>query len=115
MIDTQVIYTCPGKGQANRKTTLHINWDKISRDQLIVLARARIFHRLQLDFIANKQFPDHISVEATDFVRADTEYVDTQAVSAKKVRDDRKAVSEWNKILAALSLEERATLLRDLT
>lgn len=114
-MDTQVIYTCPGKGQANRKTTLHINWDTISRDQLIVLARARIFHRLQLDFIANKQFPDHVSVQATNFVRADTVYVDTQAVSAKKVRDDLKVVSEWDKILAALSPEDRATLLRELT
>lgn len=114
-MDTQVIYTCPGKGQANRKTTLHINWDTISREQLIVLARARIFHRLQLDFIANKQFPDHISVQATDFVRVDEVYADTQAVSAKKVRDDRKIVNEWDKILAALSPEEMNTLLRELT
>lgn len=114
-MDTQVIYTCPGKGQANRKTTLHINWDTISRDQLIVLARARIFHRLQLDFIASKQFPDHVSVEATDFVRTDVEYVDTQAVSAKKEREQKGAMSEFEKILAALSSEERTALIGELT
>lgn len=109
-MDTQVIYTCPGKGQANRKTTLHINWDSISREQLIVLARARIFHRLQLDFIASNQFPDHVSVEATDFVRSDIEYTNTQQVSAKKVRDDGKVMSEFEKILAALTPEERMKL-----
>lgn len=114
-MDTQVIYTCPGKGQANRKTTLHINWDAISRDQLIVLARARIFHRLQLDFIASKQFPDHVSVEATDFVRSDVEYIDTQAVSAKKEREIKSVGSEWDKILAALSPEDRVALLEELT
>lgn len=115
MIDTQVIYTCPGKGYANRKSTLHIDWEGISRDQLIVLARARIFHRLQLDFIASKQFPDHVSVVATDFVRVDTVYADTQAVSAKKVRDDEKVLSEFDKILAALTPEERSQLLGELT
>jgi len=109
-MDTQVIYTCPGRGQANRKTTLHINWDSISREQLIVLARARIFHRLQLDFIASKQFPDHVSVEAIDFVRSDIKYTNTQQVSAKKVRDDGKVMSEFEKILAALTPEERMKL-----
>lgn len=114
-MDTQIIYTCPGKGQANRKTTLYINWDSISRDQLIVLARARIFHRLQLEFIAAKQFPDHISVEATDFVRADEVYIDTQAVSAKKEREVKSMGSEWDKLLAALSPEDRVALLGELT
>ena len=109
-MDTQVIYTCPGKGQANHKTTLHINWDSISRKQLIVLARARIFHRLQLDFIASKQFPDHVSVEVTDFVRSDIEYTNTQQVSAKKIREDVRIMGEFEKILAALTPEERMKL-----
>lgn len=114
-MDVQVIYTCPGKGQANRKTTLHINWDTISRYQLIVLARARIFHRLQLNFLADKQFPDHLEVDATSFVRADVEYTSTQEPSAKKIRDEQRATDEWEKILSALTPADRATLLKELT
>lgn len=114
-MDTQIIYTCPGKGQANRKTTLHINWDSISRDQLIVLARARIFHRLQLEFIAVKEFPEHLTLDATDYVQPDREYVDTLQPSAKAVRERKREMSEFDKLLAALSPEEREKLVGELT
>lgn len=113
-MDTQIIYTCPGKGQANRKTTLHINWDSISREQLIVLARARIFHRLQLEFIASKEFPEHLTLDATDYVQPDTVYEDTLQPSAKAVRDKKRGMSDFDKLLAALSPEERSQLIGEL-
>lgn len=112
-METQVIYTCPGKGQANRKTNVHIDWSTISRDQLIVLARARILSRLQKDFVRNKEYPDHCSFSATQFVAADHEYVET-GTSGKDERASGKQLSQFELILAVLSFEEKKILLGQL-
>lgn len=118
-LDIQVIYTCPKKGQAHRKTTLHIDWSKLDRDALIVLARGRLIDRLQRHFILGKYFPEVHEVDAADFVHMEYSYGEyakrpTGNGSINEVIEKRKEVSQFDNMLAALSPEERATLLGQL-
>lgn len=105
------IFTQIEKGLSHHKTHVHINWQDISRDQLIVLARARIVDRLILQFKREKKVPKELDINAADFAQPDwlepTHFEPPQQKSRDQALVDA--------LMSTLSIEEREQLLRQLS
>lgn len=106
-LDKQRIFTKLKGAKEHRQTDLAIDWEGISRDQLIVLARARLFFRLQWEFAQAGEVPRVLEIRAVDYVQEDQLHEDSEPLPKKVDRG-------LQKLMDQLTAEEKRTLLAGL-
>lgn len=104
------ILTRVKKDAGHQKTKLSIDWAGMGRDELILLAQARICQRLQWQWTHDGHVPAEFHAVATDFVQPDAATVDFT-----KYKQPKAAISDdWQSLLDALPRDEKEQLIKQL-
>lgn len=107
----QVLTRLHPKGE-HRKTRVKIDWSGITEHDLYTLARSRILHRMQHEWVRDKHIPEEIEVNATDFIRGHEQEIDWSEYMTKQKNAVQK--SFFDDLLKGLSATERAEILKEL-